>query len=101
MMHVCDQAATDAVVAFQATDNPYYYDVLDRRSPQITLETEMQWENEKELGITDLTLADWFSARSDALFDVAFEPPWEEMWPLVYTPVRRVRTCRGLLFDKQ
>ena len=96
-MHVCDQAATDAVVSFQATDNPYYYDLLDRRSlmSKITLEEEMQWESEREQGITDRSLADWFSARSDAPFDVAFEQPWEELWPLVYTPLRRAKTLRG------
>ena len=95
-----DPGANDALVEFQSTDDPYFYDLFDWR-PAISLAAELQWENERDQGVTDLSLTDWVAERGvNARYDVAFAPPWEEVQSGMYVRVRRARTCRGLLLDR-
>ncbi len=71
----------EATVSFQENKyDPFFYDWIDRREKKTSLEDEMQWEDEKENGITDLALDDWICARRSAApigrIDVASLPPW-------------------------
>ena len=71
----------EATVSFQENKyDPFFYDWIDRREKKTSLEDEMQWEDEKENGITDLALDDWICARRSAAqteqIDVTSLPPW-------------------------
>ena len=50
-------------VVFSATDDPYFFDLEDRRVPKITLEEEMEWERLKASGETTMSLAGWIRAQ--------------------------------------
>ena len=50
-------------VAFAQTDDPFFYDLADRRSHKISLEDEMAWEEARASGSTTLDLQDWLWAR--------------------------------------
>lgn len=74
-------------VDFSPTDDPYFYDYADRRTPKYSLEDEELWESEVDRGITDKTYKDWLSARRAVggphPSQVDFTPwvddtPWEE-----------------------
>ena len=71
----------EAAVSFQENKcDPYFFDWIDRREQKTSLEEEMQWEEERESGTTDLTLEDWMCARRSAAqighIEAASLPPW-------------------------
>ena len=65
-------------VDFARTDDPYFYDMADRRGTRATLAEEIVWEEEIETGLTNLSLEAWLQAKREEL-DVALLPPWEEL----------------------
>lgn len=66
-----------AKVTFTTTTDPYFYDFYERRAEKVTLEEEVKWEEEKQNGITDLSLKEWVHVqRAAARNDVALPPPW-------------------------
>ena len=60
----CPENAEFTVV-FSATDDPYYYDLRDRRGPRVTLADEVEWEAACKSGETTLTIEGWVAERAD------------------------------------
>lgn len=54
----------EAVVAFENTTDPYFYDVADRAHMKYTIEDEVQWESETERGETCLTFKEWMRSKA-------------------------------------
>ena len=57
------QDGEEIQVAFAPTDDPFFYDLADRRSPSVALEDELTWEEERASGSTALDLQAWLKAR--------------------------------------
>jgi hypothetical protein len=61
----CPENAEFTVV-FSATDDPYFYDLHDRRrGPRVTLSEEVEWEAACKSGETTLTIEGWVAERAD------------------------------------
>ena len=51
-------------VVFSPTDDPYYYDIHDRRrGPRVTLADEVEWEAACKSGETALSIERWVAER--------------------------------------
>ena len=48
-------------------DDPYFFDLEDRRAPKITIQEEMEWERLVAAGETTMSLTGWIHARRGAL----------------------------------
>jgi hypothetical protein len=67
-----------ARVEFLATDNPYFYDVWDRRGRKVSLQEEMRWEDAKNNGAMSLDLNAWIeNERSVAKTSLSTPPIWD------------------------
>ena len=55
---------SEAVVAFENTTDPYFYDVADRVHMKYTIEDEVEWESETACGDTCLTFKAWMRSKS-------------------------------------
>ena len=64
----------EATVTFEDTTDPYFYDLIDRKSLKYTVEDEMQWELETTRGDTCLTLQEWMKDKTIRLQAVV--PEW-------------------------
>ena len=58
----------NAIVDFEDTTDPYFYDVQDRLLLKCTLADEIQWEDEVENELTTLALKDWLLAKKQLVF---------------------------------
>ena len=68
-----------AIVSFAANeDDPFFYDLADRRGMKVPLQEEMLWESEREQGRTLANLRDWILGRRGNSLDVALQPSWEK-----------------------
>ena len=56
-------AKAEAVVIFEPTTDPYFFDQADRRGPKHTLEEEVAYEEAAKLGETSLSFQSWLQAR--------------------------------------
>lgn len=54
----------EAVVAFENTTDPYFYDVADRVHMKYTIEDEVEWESETARGETCLTFGAWMRSKA-------------------------------------
>ena len=73
-------------VKFTPTDNPFFYDVRDRCRVKSTIFDELQWENEVENDLTDMSFDQWLRAKKQKALDVAFQLPWEDLWYHLHEP---------------
>ena len=67
----------DAIVAFEESTDPFFYDFADRRMPKA--DEELAWEVEVESGRTLLDFQEWKLSRvvaKPALDDAIILPPW-------------------------
>ena len=51
------------LIEFAQTDDPYFYDLADRKPPQFSIADELAWEQEFAHGLTTLNLTDWVATR--------------------------------------
>jgi len=63
-------------VMFSDTDDPYFYDIADRRAPKITIEDEIEWDRQIAADDTTLSLEEWIRDRR------AVPPPPSDQWEL-------------------
>ena len=63
-------------VIFAKTDDPYFFDLEDRRAPKITLEDEIEFEKQIAADETTLSLKEWVRERR------AVPPPHSDQWEL-------------------
>ena len=62
----CCPENAEFTVVFSATDDPYFYDLHDRRRrPRVTLADEVEWEAASKSGETTLSLERWVAERAD------------------------------------
>ena len=65
------QDGDEIQVAFSLSDDPFFYDLADRRSPDVPLEQEIEWEEARANGSTTLDLQAWLGARRAAGSEVS------------------------------
>ena len=63
-------------VIFSETDDPFFYDLADRRAPKITIEQEIEWDMQIAANQTTLSLEDWIRDRRGV------PPPPADEWEL-------------------
>jgi len=63
-------------VIFSDTDDPYFYDLEDRRAPKITLKQEIEWDRQIAADETTMSLTEWVRSRH------ALPPPPVDGWEL-------------------
>jgi hypothetical protein len=63
----------EATVTFEDTKDPYFYDVIDRKTFKCSLEEEIQWEKETGNGETCLTFREWLRSRNELPTTIAWE----------------------------
>ena len=63
-------------VIFSDTDDPYFYDLEDRRAPKITLKQEIEWDRQIAADETTMSLTEWVRSRR------ALPPPPADEWEL-------------------
>ena len=63
-------------VIFSETDDPFFYDLADRRAPKITIEQEIEWDMQIAANQTTLSLEDWIRDRRGV------PPPPVDEWEL-------------------
>ena len=56
-------AKAEAVVIFEPTTDPYFFDQADRRGPKHMLEEEVAYEEVVNLGETSSSFQSWLQAR--------------------------------------
>lgn len=77
----CTPVALQAVmveVSFVATDDPFFFDQMDRTSPKSTLEEDVLYESEFESGTTTLSQSDWLRSRFDTSAWLRARSPFRE-----------------------
>ena len=82
---VADKGTIEVQVRFTQTDDPYFYDLRDRRPEKFTIFDELQWEYEVEKGLTDMSFEEWLRAKKEAL-SVASQLPWEDLCYHLHRP---------------
>ena len=76
MDHPFQDATGEEIVAtvfFEDTTDPFFYDLIDRKSLKYSLEEEIEWELEISRGNTCLTFKDWLR---DKIKLRAVAPDW-------------------------
>lgn len=54
----------EAMVTFENTTDPYFYDVADRIHMKYSIQDEVEWEAEAACGETCLTFEDWMRSKT-------------------------------------